>query len=297
MGGKKLLNVAELDCIFISYDEPNAESNWADLLNHCMWAKRVHGVKGSDAAHKEAARQSDTEWFVTVDGDNLVDPNFFGQEIEVADNICAMTWPALNSVNGLRYGNGSLKIWKKDYVLNIRTHEAADKDSSQVDFCWEKNYKALFKCYSTSVIDASPFQAWRAGFREGVKMNLVNGVLPKENSPSTMFWHNLQRLKVWMSVGAHKENGLWAILGARQGCYMTNCTDWDYVNVRDFDFLKELWKSVEATHVGTSVEYFGNLLKEKFFLDIPLLDRTTSEFVYGVIDDQYRQMTAQAEHV
>ena len=39
----------------IPHDEPNAEKNYADLLKKVPWAKRVHGVKGSDAAHKAAA--------------------------------------------------------------------------------------------------------------------------------------------------------------------------------------------------------------------------------------------------
>ena len=34
------------------------------------WAKRVHGVEGSDAAHKACANLSETDRFITVDGDN-----------------------------------------------------------------------------------------------------------------------------------------------------------------------------------------------------------------------------------
>ena len=48
-----------------------------------------------------------------------------------------------------------------------------------------------------------------------------------------------------MSVGDDSENGLWAIYGARQGCHMTNIgrEDWDWRNVRDFDWLTEFYKS------------------------------------------------------
>ena len=63
------LNLSEIDCIFLSYDEPNADKNWADLLNKAPWAKRVHGVKGSDAAHKACANLSETEHFITVDAE------------------------------------------------------------------------------------------------------------------------------------------------------------------------------------------------------------------------------------
>ena len=47
-----MIDIADLDVIFLSYKEPNKEHNWADLRSKCPWAKRVDGVDGSDAAHK-----------------------------------------------------------------------------------------------------------------------------------------------------------------------------------------------------------------------------------------------------
>ena len=44
--------IADIDFIFLSFDEPNAEKNFADLKRKVPWAKRVHGVYGFDAAHK-----------------------------------------------------------------------------------------------------------------------------------------------------------------------------------------------------------------------------------------------------
>ena len=74
--------VNEFDLVFISYDEPNADANYADLLDKCPWAKRSHGVWGSDAAHKAAAAMSDTERFITVDADNIVREDFFNADSE-----------------------------------------------------------------------------------------------------------------------------------------------------------------------------------------------------------------------
>jgi hypothetical protein len=287
------LNIAELDCIFISYDEPNAEKNWADLLDKCMWAKRVHGVKGSDECHKEAARQSDTEWLVTVDADNIVDSRFFDQTLEVPDGVQALSWPGVNVLNGLRYGNGSLKVWRKDFILNMKSHEAADKDQNQVDFCWEEGYRPMVESYSVTYPNASPFQAWRAGFREGVKMSLVDGVKPNNPAPNKLHWHNLHRLKIWCSVGSHEQNGLWAVLGARHGAYKTNCTDWNHVDVRDFDKLREIFKEVENADVLDAVAHYGNELAKKFNLKLTLLDSNTSEFVVGTFAEQYQQAVEQ----
>ena len=49
------LNPNVYDVVFLSYDEPNAEENYQHLLSIRPKAKRVHGVKGSDAAHKACA--------------------------------------------------------------------------------------------------------------------------------------------------------------------------------------------------------------------------------------------------
>ena len=38
------------------------------------------------------------------------------------------------------------------------------------------------------------------------------------------------------------ENGIPAIYGAREGAYKTMCTNWDYVNVRDFETLNRMWQ-------------------------------------------------------
>lgn len=252
----KLLN--ELDVIFISYDEDNCEENWADLQNKVPWAQRVHGVKGSDAAHKAAARLSTTDRFISVDADNIVDPSFFDMELDFDHpKLCskAVSWAAQNILNGLEYGNGGLKCWPKQYVLNMRTHEAADKEDqrNQVDFCWEDSYVQMTNQYSITHPNGSPRQAFRAGFREGVKMSLnQGGKVDPTHFKKTIWWGNYKRLITWCSVGSDVENGMWAMYGARLGCYNTNLTNWDYTNVRDFEYLNKL---------------FDNEIRQKFLSD------------------------------
>ena len=79
-----MIDVADLDVIFLSYKEPNKEHNWLDLKSKCPWAKRVDGVEGSDAAHKAAAETSQTERFMLIDGDNVVDASIFDQQLDTA---------------------------------------------------------------------------------------------------------------------------------------------------------------------------------------------------------------------
>ena len=239
--------MTELDVIFISYDEPNADENYADLLAKVPWAKRVHGVEGSDAAHKAAAELSETDRFIGVDADNIVDVKFFDQEInfehpKFKDKV--ISWSATNAINALEYGNGGLKCWPVEYVKNMRTHEAADPNdpNGQVDFCWTDTYVQMNNCFCTTYNNGSPLQAFRAGFREGVKMSLDQGDKVHPDDFKTKIWHgNYKRLLVWATVGADVQNGLWAIYGTRLGCHLTNLTDWDFVNVRDFEYINTYW--------------------------------------------------------
>jgi hypothetical protein len=282
------MKVIEFDVIFLSYDEPNADLHYADLCNKVPWAKRVHGVKGSDHAHKAAAELSETEWFITVDADNIVDPTFFNLELDMSDpKIQVYGWCGRNSINGLRYGNGGLKIWKKDFVLNMKTHENSDSDRGQVDFCWEDGYKNFPRIYSESVITGSAFQAWRAGFREGVKMTLLDGVkVPPQEIKERIWWHNIHRLRMWSTVGAHEDHGIYAILGARLGTWMTNCTDWNYVDVRDFEILKNIYEqNIKHEDIETDIIELGEKLKLELGLDWPFLDAAQSKYTLELYDE------------
>lgn len=295
------IRILDLDVIFLSYDEPNAEKNYADLMTKAPWAKRVHGIKGSDAAHKACAELSDTERFITVDADNIVRPDFFNQVLDFDEekdlSNCVISWAGFNVVNSLMYGNGGLKCWPKKYVLNMKTHEnaPADDPNAQVDFCWDAEYIQMNSCYSDVYNNATPFQAWRAGFREGVKMSLDQGVkVPKEQFQTLVHWKNLHRLMIWLNVGQDSTNGAWAILGARHGCYKTNLTDWDYVNVRDFEYLKSLYneeiKGLTDEQAVEKIDEYGKLLSEQLDLPCTFLDKNGSRFFKTVYQNPERSV-------
>jgi hypothetical protein len=288
------MKTVEFDVVFLSYDEPNADLHYAELCAKVPWAKRVHGVKGSDHAHKAAAELSETDWFITVDADNIVDPSFFNLDLNMDDpKIQVYGWCGRNSINGLRYGNGGLKIWKKDFVLNMKTHENSDSDRGQVDFCWEDGYRNFPRVYSESVITGSPFQAWRAGFREGVKMTLLDGVrVPPQEIREQIWWHNIHRLRMWSTVGAHEENGMYAVYGARLGTWLANCTDWNYVEVRDFEILRGIWEQYGRPYeqdngrdLDTAIRDLGEKIKQQLGFDWPFLDAAQSKYTLDLYDE------------
>jgi hypothetical protein len=275
----KQIDIADLDCVYLTYDEPNKEETWVKIKNMVPWATRVDGVKGSDAAHKAAADASDTNRFVLIDGDNIPDPRFFNLVLEV-DEVCAYRWRAKNHINGLMYGNGGLSVWSKDFIYNMRTHEASDGSAeNDVEFCFYPNYYAMHDCYSTTYPNATPFQAWRAGFREGVKMCLNKGTRPTlADFQARVHQRNLDHLTVWHNVGRDVDNGIWAIAGGRMGTYMTMLTDWDYRLVQDFTALEDLWNTVKDSDPELLAGRVAEDLVAQLDLPINRLDEQESKF-------------------
>ena len=285
----EIIDVADLDCIYLSYDEPQKEEFWLKIKNMVPWAKRVDGVKGSDAAHKAAGEASDTERFILIDGDNMPDEKFFNMQLDFTDKdpkykLAQYRWKAINSINGLRYGNGGMSSWTKTYVANMQTHEnQTDGDVSRIaDFCLDSTdnlYWTMYDCYSTTYPNHTPFQAWRAGFREGVKMVLDKGSKPDiDTFKETAAKRNLNNLTIWQNVGADVDNGLWAIYGARLGTYMTMLTDWEHTNVQWFDNYIALWEEHKNVDPAFEAASIGDSLKDKLGLPMCALDKEQSNF-------------------
>lgn len=279
----KQIDVADLDCIYLSYDEPNKEQHWAQIRNMVPWAKRVDGVKGSDAAHKAAADLSHTERFILIDGDNLPDPSFFNQTLHFPSQEyenAVFRWRARNSINGLMYGNGGLSSWTREFVHNMRTHEASDGAlENDVEFCFDPLYWAMHDCYSTTHPDGDARQAWRAGFREGVKMCLDRGQRPSVGEfTRRVHQRNLDHLTIWHNIGADTPFGHWAIAGARQGTYMTMLTAWDYREVQSFDALEQLWLTVKDSDPRILANQIGMDLGTQLGLPVAMFEGEQSAF-------------------
>jgi hypothetical protein len=277
------VDVADLDCIYLSYDEPQKEEFWVKIKNMVPWAKRVDGVKGSDAAHKAAADASDTDRFILVDGDNLPDPAFFNQTLVFSNeeySKAVFRWRARNHINGLMYGNGGLSSWTQEFVANMKTHEASDgRTETEVEFCFDPLYWPMHDCYSTTYPNGDAFHAWRAGFREGVKMCLDRGRRPTvEQFRDRVVRRNLEYLTIWHNVGQDVEHGAWAIAGARQGTYMTMLTNWDHKQVQWFDALAELWETVKDSEPRILANRLGPELGTQLNLPMSMLEAEQSAF-------------------
>jgi hypothetical protein len=225
-------NPSDYSVVFLSYDEPNCEENYQHLLTVCPNALRVHGVKGSDTAHKACADIATTDRFIIIDGDNRVRPGFFEitHDIEFNDSNI-ISFSGYNIVNGTQYGNGGIKCWHKDTIRNMRTHENSIGDKFTIDFDYH-NYLEFNMIGSDVYINSSPLQAWRAGFRETFKLSLDD----------TIDWRNKDRLYRWMHLGSDVENGLYCIHGARMAYFLMKHEEWNnHSHIRDFDFLNDMF--------------------------------------------------------
>ena len=163
----------------------------------------------------------------------------------------------------------------------MQTHENTEGTSeNDVEFCFYPNYWAMHDCYSTTYPNGSPFQAWRAGFREGVKMCLDRGVKPTiKNFKQNVHHRNLDHLTVWHNVGRDIENGIWAILGARMGTYMLMITPtWDYKQVQDFNALKLIYDTVDGHNPEQVAARIAPDLTTQLDLPITMLDENASKF-------------------
>jgi len=279
----KSIDIADLDCIYLSYDEPQKEEFWIKIRNMVPWAKRVDNVKGSDAAHKAVAAASDTERFILIDGDNLPAEGFFNETIEYKTDQyeqAVYRWRARNDINGLMYGNGGISSWTKTFVNNMRTHEASEgADETDVEFCFDDLYWPMYNCYSTTYPGGSAKHAWRAGFREGVKMCLDRGRKPSTGEfKDKVHSRNLDHLTIWQNIGADTEHGLWAIAGARLGTYKTMLTEWDHTEVQWFDNLENMWEEIKHLSPGEIVSLYNNALHTQLDLPMNVLAPDQSKF-------------------
>jgi hypothetical protein len=205
MGAIKPNIVDELDVVFISYDEENADANWKKVLNIVPYAQRVHGVKGIFEAHKEAARLAQTDMFWVVDGDAEILPNWnFNFQPNIFNRDCVHVWKSSNPINGLVYGYGGVKLFPKKLV-DSATSWKVDMTTSLGN-----KLKVIDTVSNITAFNTSPFATWRSAFRECAKLSA--GIISNQDDAETA-----ERLDIWKTVGSDKKFGNYAIAGALAG--------------------------------------------------------------------------------
>lgn len=250
---KNIENPIGMSVIFLSYNEPFADSNYASLLRKVPTAKRVSGVKGLFNAHKKAAELATTTMFYVVDADAVLTDSFqFDYIPPESDRTFVHVWKSINPVNGLKYGYGGVKLFPTK-VIRALEDWGTDFTTSSTD-----GFKVMPQVANISSFNCGNFNTWKSAFRECAK--LASGII-KNADPKT-----LDRLDTWCNIGADKLYGFYAIEGAKAGrdFGMQYMGDPDMLSkVNDFEWLREEYEKTidpEASRkqaIESYSKYFG----------------------------------------
>lgn len=175
--------------MFISYNEPNAESNWVKLRNKFPYARRIHGVDGIHKAHIVAAKTSLSEMIWVVDGDSQVVDGFNFENPKGLWKESVYVYQAQNPLNNLSYGYGGIKLLPKWKTIHVNP-TSVDMTTSISEHFTTVEQIASVTCFNTD-----PFNTWKSAFRECVKLSskVIDGQISLESE---------QRLTVWCSTAS-----------------------------------------------------------------------------------------------
>ena len=218
------------DIVFISYQEPNADENYAALCKRFPNAKRVHGVKGIHQAHVAAAKKAFTKMFWVVDADAHILEDFnFDYVVPEYDMSAVHVWHSKNPINDLEYGYGGVKLLPRRLTLKM------DLTKSDMTTSISDNFKSMDQISNVTAFNTDPFSTWRSAFRECAK--LASKTIDRQNEDETN-----ERLETWTTVGHTRDFGECAIRGARDGMEFGLSNKSDISLINDFDWLEKQFK-------------------------------------------------------
>jgi len=224
------------DIVFISYQEPNADANWARLRSRFPFAKRVHGVDGIHQAHIAGAKKCYTNMFWVVDGDaEIVDDFQFDYLPKDLDYV--YVWRSINPVNGLQYGNGGVKLLPRTMT------EEMDITKPDMTTSISSKFKPVFEVSNINAFNTDPFNTWKSAFRECCK--LASKVIDRQKTDETE-----ERLGAWCTLNETAPYGFYAYAGALAGKEygLSNKADIETLKmINNFKWLKEQFNEYQRS--------------------------------------------------
>ena len=219
------------DIVFISYQEPFADENYAALKARFPMAKRVHGVKGIHQAHIVAAKKCFTKMFWIVDGDaQILDSFNFDYEVPSHQLDHVHVWRAKNPINGLVYGYGGVKLFPRKLTIDM------DTSKSDMTTSISEHFIAVDEVANITEFNTSPFETWKGAFRECTKLS--SKTITRQNNEETE-----SRLNTWCTKGSKERYGNYSIAGANAGREfgISNRSNISFIN--DFEWLQQQFDS------------------------------------------------------
>jgi len=226
------------DIVFISYNEPNANENFDQLMDQFpdRVIHRVHGIKGIHQAHIEAAKICDTEMVWIVDGDaKIVDGFNFDYQVPAWERTTVHVWRSQNPINKLVYGYGGIKLFPTQLTIDMNVNKPDMTTSIS------EKFKAVKDVSNITAFNTDPFNTWKSAFRECCKLS--SKIIDRQKDDETN-----ERLNIWCTAGEDELYGKYSIEGAKAGAAYgaRNKDDVKALKmINDFDWLKEQFDATD----------------------------------------------------
>jgi len=215
-------DVRPMDIVFISYDEPGAETRYNSLKKRFPRAKWSKGVTGQTLAYMSAAMMSETDYFFAVFPKiDIVEDFEFDFQPDRLKHPCHYIFDCYNKVIDCTYGHDGVILYNKQLVM--RTNKPG------LDFTLSQPVQAVKTLSAINTLDETPLLAWRTAFREVIKLKLQK--LTVESN---------YRLKKWLTMGTGK-NAEWVNKGALDGVEFLAQGNDPYRSY-DFEWIKKYFE-------------------------------------------------------
>ncbi len=217
------------EIVYLSYQEPNAQSNYDKLterFGNIHWIKDVEGIFN---AHQTASNTVNSKMFWVIDADADIDADFdFSYIPDAYDTGVVHVWASVNPITGDEYGYGGIKLFN--------TQQVRDATTWGLDFTTglSTRFKAMPQISCTTKFNTDAYSTWRSAFRECVKLAAkVDDTEAK------------QRLEGWLHPVPNADFRAEAKAGAEAGVeYAKQYTDdvESLSRINDYEWLKEQYE-------------------------------------------------------
>lgn len=288
------INITDIDCVYVSGDEPRSQEFWEKLQEYTPRARRVHGVVELDfmTRARAGAQCSSTERFVLIPSDVVPNADFFQAVLDwTSEDLSEVSWhwPCQHNINTCMDACYGISVWNREHVHNLDNQKISDQDVDRVlDLENTPHCVIMHDCVGTVYANQTAQQAWRAGFLEGVRLSLYHNRRPtvaefRDSLPQ----QQLNTLSIWHNIGTDTENGIWAIAGARQATYMTVLTAWPWQRANNTKVLQDLWESVQHSDPRILAGQVGIELHAELRIPVAMFDAEQSRFFKHHLDSRW----------
>lgn len=267
-----------LDIIFISYDESNADKNYAALKARFPHARRVNGVRGIANAHIAAAKKSMTKFFYVVDADASIHPDFdFSYKPGPGDEEYVHVWYAYNPAIGISYGYGGVKLFSKSFFKDVK---------NQLDFTTTltTDIKIIPQTACTTLFNSDAYRAFRGAFREAAKLY---STIHDESRPIFIRKEAEDRLNRWMNPLPNCGFREYVLHGVQHGIEEAKTRD-DLMFINDHDLTikllnTELFIAPEIDQTTDPTPAANHPMRQEFFFTTRIASAFYDPFVISSV--------------